>query len=87
MVCLRKPEAERKICQLPLWRYPAQQGLKLNDDDDDEEEEEEKDDDDDDDDDDEKEKDDNHHQGMGCHCSALCLQRQVIYFSWFLVGL
>ena len=85
MVCLRKPEAERKICQLPLWRYPAQQGLKLNDDDDEEEEEEEKDDDDDDD--DEKEKDDNHHQGMGCHCSALCLQRQVIYFSWFLVGL
>ena len=52
-----------------------------DDDDDDEEEEEEKDDD------DEKEKDDNHHQGMGCHCSALCLQRQVIYFSWFLVGL
>ena len=80
MVCLRKPEADTFEVHLPLWRYPAQQGLKLNDDDDDEEEEEK-------DDDDEKEKDDNHHQGMGCHCSALCLQRQVIYFSWFLVGL
>ena len=37
--------------------------------------------DDDDDDDDEEEEeedyDDNLHQGMGCHCSALCLQRQV----------
>ena len=82
MVCLRKPEADPTRNHLPLWRYPAQQGLKLNDDDDDDEEEEEEKDDD-----DEKEKDDNHHQGMGCHCSALCLQRQVIYFSWFLVGL
>ena len=36
-----------------------------DDDDDDDEEEEEEDD------------DDNHHQGMGCHRSALCLQRQV----------
>ena len=48
MVCLRKPEADPTRNHLPLWRYPAQQGLKLNDDDDDddddddEEEEEEK---------------------------------------------
>ena len=72
LVCLRKPEAERKICQLPLWRYPAQQGLKLNDDDDDDDEEEEED------------YDDNLHQGMGCHSSALCLQWQVDKKSFLL---
>ena len=32
---------------------------------------------DDDDDDEEEDYDDNRHQGMGCHRSALCLQRQV----------
>ena len=37
-----------------------------------------------DDDDDEKEKDDNHHQGMGCHHSALCLQREVDKKSFLL---
>ena len=31
----------------------------------------------DDDDEEEEDYDDNLHQGMGCHCSALCLQRQV----------
>ena len=35
------------------------------------------DDDDDDDEEEEEDDDDNHHQGMGCHRSALCLQRQV----------
>ena len=32
---------------------------------------------DDDDEEEEEDYDDNLHQGMGCHCSALCLQRQV----------
>ena len=41
-----------------------------NDDDDDEEEEEDY--------------DDNHHQGMGCHRSALCLQREVDTKSFLL---
>ena len=49
------------------------------------------DDDDDDDGEEEEDYDDNLHQGMGCHCSALCLQRQVdknhfLYPSSYLPG-
>ena len=68
MVCLPKTAADfwlRKKSHFPLCRYTAQQGLNIRNNDDD--------------DDDEKEDyDDDHHQGMGCHCSALRLQQQVI---------
>ena len=39
---------------------------------------------DDDDEEEEEDYDDNHHQGMGCHRSALCLQRQVDKKSFLL---
>ena len=39
---------------------------------------------DDDDDEEEEDYDDNHHQGMGCHRSALCLQREVDKKSFLL---